>query len=124
MTREEAIQKTINLWSGMQAFLGDNPVLEERARYKAGSHARTVKNGCYLCEYAKAKNGGVWDRECKYCPVQHWPGRHGCEHVNFEKGMIDWRCSPISDILEVLEKELKLIKEEGDTCITDSSPTK
>ena len=113
--REESIRKTIDLWKGMQKEYGDCPEMGERMFYKLKNVDDDVCNGCHLCQYELEESNGYWDRECSHCPVQHWPGdEFGCEHMDWKEPEIDWRYSPISKILEVLEKELEIIGEEGD----------
>lgn len=111
MTGGEAIYKTIKLWEGMQATYGDNPTTEERVAYKI-DHADGVLNCCHLCDFAFIESGfDNWF--CRHCPVKHWPykGRCGCEPIDEDDNLIDWRCSPISDILALLRKELAAIDE-------------
>lgn len=105
LTRERALRLHREMWSDMQKEFGDCPTYGERRDFKrkwAGERfpKEIVSANCFLCEYAKDKPG------CSLCPV-NW-GRDGeggncCEKV-ISTG-VDWRRSPISEILALPERE-------------------
>ena len=112
LTREQALRLHREMWTDMQKELGDCPTYGKRRDFKRKwMHQRfpfkVVLSNCFLCEYANlilCEFSGL--RRCSYCPI-NW-GKNG-ELGNFcEKTVgvgIDWRYSPISDILALPEKE-------------------
>ena len=107
LTREDALALFRMMWTDMQNELGDNPDYDQRCDYKekwvnAKLPNRDVIHNCFLCEYVKRKDMDA----CKRCPID-W-GHDGiydnaCEKL-CEPG-VDWRKSPISEILALPERE-------------------
>lgn len=103
ITREEALKLHRQMWSDMQKELGDYPTHEERARFKESwCIVHTPESmpyaNCFLCEYTSqiVAYGG---KNCSNsCPID-WGGR------NCMNDKIDFRCSPISEILALPERE-------------------
>ena len=103
LTREEALTLFRMMWTDMQDELGDNPDYDQRCDYKekwinAKFPCRHVENDCFLCEYVKFKD----ICSCKRCPID-W-GATTCQKY-YIRGSVDWRYSPISEILALPERE-------------------
>lgn len=104
LTREEALKLHRQMWTDMRKELGDCPTYGERRDFKrkwVGERfpEEKVSANCFLCEYI---NG----LRCSYCPV-NW-GRDGEAGNACEKTVgtgVDWRRSPISEILALPERE-------------------
>ena len=95
-TRNKAIELFRQQWQDMQHDLGDNPSEFDRNLYKAiwcreHTPGYTIINACYLCEYT-ANN-------CKKCPID-WNDK------NCYSGKVDYRTSPISEILALPERKI------------------
>lgn len=108
LTREKALTLFREMWSDMQKELGDNPSFEQRCNYKYKWASEKfpyeyVRHNCFLCEYVKYnKDIG----SCKRCPID-W-GHDGIYDNACEKMCnpgVDWRYSPISEILALPERE-------------------
>lgn len=107
LTREDALVFFRMMWSDMQAEFGDYPNIYQRIDYKekwinAKFPYRRVKNDCFLCEYVKRKDMD----SCKRCPID-W-GHDGIYDNACEKWLnpgVDWRRSPISEILALPERK-------------------
>lgn len=100
LTREEALRLHRQMWSDMQKELGDCPTYEERNDFKARwclehTPENIPRANCYLCEYTTQIDG--YKCRCN-CPIV-W-GIYGCID-----GKVDYRCSPISEILALPERE-------------------
>lgn len=98
LTREEAIRLFHEQWADMQKALGDDPSYKERCRFKLKwckekFPGEEVTNRCFLCEYAVQQS--VW---CDECPIE-W--HEDCT------GDVDYRYSPISEILALPKREDK-----------------
>lgn len=112
LTREEALKLHRQMWTDMQNELGDCPTYIERRDFKRKwvrqrFPLEVVLSNCFLCEYANLRQCEYANlRRCSYCPI-NW-GRNG-ESGNFcEKTVgvgVDWRHSPISEILALPERE-------------------
>ena len=95
LTREEAIRLHREMWSDMQAQLGNNPSMFDRMDFKARwciKHFPTVEilNACFLCEYLARNSDGC----CEHCLIE-WPdGR--CTSI--------YLTAPISEILALPER--------------------
>ena len=100
LTREEALKLHRQMWGDMQKELGDCPSLEERKSFKAcwcRDHTPEVIPiaNCYLCEYIKQ----IGAPNCSNsCPID-W-GYFTCMY-----GKVDYRYSPISEILALPERK-------------------
>lgn len=101
LTREEALRLHRQMWSEMKKELGNRPSFEERIGFEdrwCKSHTPGFNPfcNCYLCEYVKQMHLG-----CGGCPIE-WGTKDGC--VSGES-KIDFRYSPISDILALPERK-------------------
>ena len=99
LTREKALELHRKMWTDMQRKLGDTPSITKRADFKrrwCDNYAYTPINSCYLCEYV-AQEGA----DCGSCPID-WGKSRGTRCVN---GDVDYRYSPISEILALPERE-------------------
>ena len=97
LTREEALKLHRQMWSDMQAQLGNNPPMFDRLDFKAWwciKHFPTVEimNTCFLCEYL-ARNS---DGNCDHCPIE-WPDGN-CTRI--------YLTAPISEILALPERRI------------------
>lgn len=117
LAREEAIRLHREMWTDMQAELGDDPDVEDRIYFKAKwvrEHFpdEYIHSNCFLCEYANQLEGikGLETiRMCDYCPIK-W---NSAIHPTCIPGIIafwddnkvDYRFSPISVILSLPERE-------------------
>ena len=102
LTREEALKLHRQMWTDMQKELGDCPEFSDRLLYKSRWRKKRfpkeeVNADCFLCEYAAHKTG-----DCRGCPI-NWGG-DTCQKYNIKNG-VDWRYSPISEILALPERE-------------------
>jgi len=100
LTREEALRLHRQMWTDMQKALGDCPSHEERKRFKerwCREHTPEAlpRANCYLCEYIKQIDAGNCNDSC---PID-W-GYFICMY-----GKVDYRYSPISDILALPERK-------------------
>ena len=109
LTREEALKLHREMWTDMRKELGDCPVWDDRLWFKAKwvrekFPKETVCANCFLCEYVDS----VQDFRCSCCPI-NW-GRDGESTNSCEKTIsgigVDWRHSPISEILALPENEV------------------
>lgn len=105
LTKEQALEYHRWMWRDMQKNLGDCPDWDDRLVYKykwcrekfPQDH---VALDCFLCEYALQK--GI---NCvAYCPIDWGGSGTCCQRLFDEEGGIDWRMSPISEILALPEK--------------------
>ena len=107
LTREDALTLFRMMWSDMQEKFGDNPTFEQRIEYKEWwcrkkfPNERVLKD-CFLCAYTK----GTDVVSCGRCPVD-WgkDGRYKNSCEKWEDSGVDWRKSPISEILALPERE-------------------
>ena len=103
LTREEALKLHREMWSDMQKEFGDCPTYGERRAFKrkwVGERfpKESVEANCFLCEY-------IGDLSCSCCLI-NW-GRDGESGNSCEKAVgigVDWRRSPISEILALPER--------------------
>lgn len=114
LTREEALEFHRQMWTDMQKALGDNPFPNERFAFMHKwienhfPHGTRVLYDCFLCEYGRQKCNTLFP--CAYCPIAWNPycGSAGCNpgkyYVDFY-GLKDYRFTPISRILALLERE-------------------
>lgn len=102
LTKEEALKYHRQMWTDMQAALGDNPRPLERYEFKwswCESHFPDddIAAHCFLCEYAEQNhikcNGG------KGCLVK-WPKTSCLDDYYYE-------FAPISAILALPEREVE-----------------
>ena len=104
LTREQALEYHRGMWRDMQKDLGDCPDMDDRLIYqhrwcKEKIPQEHIIADCVLCEYALQAVGN-----CDGCPID-WGGSGVCCQRPFdEEGGIDWRRSPISEILALPEK--------------------
>ena len=99
LTREEAINLFHQQWTDMQKELGDCPAYEDRELYKrrwCNDHDYFDCNSCFLCEWAVQNDNAP----CDECPID-W-GDICCMSKK-----IDYRISPISEILALPERRIK-----------------
>lgn len=107
LTRKRALELHREMWTDMQKELGDCPSYGERRDFKRKWVCQrfpreTVSANCFLCGYVDANLS-----RCSYCPI-NW-GRDGEAGNSCEKAMspgVDWRRSPISEILALPENEV------------------
>jgi len=102
LTREEALRLHRQMWSDMKEALGDCPSFTDRYYFKEGwclEHTPECipENNCYLCQYISE----VGD-SCSSCPIDWGAGPHGCNCVG---SRVDYRYSPISEILALPERK-------------------
>lgn len=116
LTAEQAIQITIDMWTDMMDELGENPTFGSRSDFKdrwildhGYPSASTwwkpnyVNGNCFLCEYAVRKKLDRGDNKynysrCACCPIV-WP----TERYDCKSAALDYRYSPIPDILAYIE---------------------
>lgn len=103
LTREQALELHREMWTDMQNELGDCPRSLDRTLYKSRWCKKRfpkeeVTANCFLCEYARHKVG-----DCRGCPI-NW-GATTCQKYYSGEGGVDWRYSPISEILALPERE-------------------
>ena len=106
LTREEAIILHRQMWTDMQAELGDNPSYQERVEFKGkwiDEHFpnERVNSDCFLCEYAQSVTKDSFTR-CRECPIAWNSGLF----PNCKSDGADYRYSPISVILAFPEREV------------------
>lgn len=116
LTREEAIKLHRQMWTDMQAELGDTPSYQERVVFKrkwVEEHFpnERVNSDCFLCEYAEYVTKDSFTR-CRNCPIAWNSGlfpncNHGAWQVTCRGVAADYRYSPISVILALPEREVK-----------------
>lgn len=105
LEREEAVRLHRQMWSDMQAQLGDTPSYYDRAIFKyrwCEEHfpCEHIAHNCFLCEY-----DDQFGSNCENCPIA-WPDEDCCgggilpRHKN-----VNYRTSPISEILALPERE-------------------
>ena len=108
LTKQQALSLHQQMWSDMQRDLGDCPTHENRAMYKEKwitDHYpnEEIECRCFLCEYIKQLYNDDLTIQCRNCPVD-WGAisRYFC----CEQGVsaVDWRYSPISEILALPER--------------------
>lgn len=102
LTREQALELHREMWTDMQEELGDCPDFGDRMRYKnrwckKRFPKEEVNSDCFLCEYALQTVGGCID-----CLI-NW-GATTCQK-HYSEGGVDWRYSPISEILALPERD-------------------
>lgn len=90
------------MWTDMQNDLGDCPEYGDRLLYKSRWRKKRfpkeeVNAECFLCEYSLQTVGS-----CSGCLID-W-GATSCQRYYIE-GAVDWRYSPISEILALPERE-------------------
>lgn len=128
-TKEEALKLHRKMWGDMQRELGDCPNVNERIKFKQEWMTKNgfgknyqIKNNCFLCEYATYNtiyNFTIRFAECKNCPI-NWKNltpnefdvHYGtCMYSKFspKEGFWGelWQVAPISEILNLPEKENK-----------------
>lgn len=105
LTREEAIRLHREMWKDMQAELGDDPSYLGRVVFKKKwvedrFPNERVNSDCFLCEYAQSVAGDSFTR-CRNCPIA-W----NSDILPNCRSEVDYRCSPISVILALPEREV------------------
>lgn len=115
LTREEAIRLHREMWTNMQAELGDDPDVGDRIYFKkkwVREHFpdEHIRSNCFLCEYAN-QLAGIKGLEtifwCDYCPIK-WnsaipPTCNPGIFAFWDDNKVDYRYSPISEILALPE---------------------
>lgn len=118
LTREEAVRLHKEMWTDMQAELGDGPRYSTRLEFKekwVREHFpdEHIQSNCFLCEYANQLMEAKGLREqcrCEYCPIA-WNSsiQPTCSPGIFafrKRKKVDYRFSPISVILSLSEREV------------------
>lgn len=118
LTREEAIDLHKEMWTDMQAELGDEPSYLERVTFKkkwVEDHFPNehVNSNCFLCEYAQSIDGDPYTR-CRACPIA-WNSNSSISPCCNSRELallhcdtvIDYRYSPISVILALPERKVE-----------------
>ena len=105
LEREEAVRLHRQMWSDMQAQLGDTPSFSDRKIFKSKwceEHfpGENISHDCFLCEYDDKFRGN-----CDNCPIA-WPDEDCCGGGVFSWiRSVNYRTSPISVILALPERE-------------------
>lgn len=127
LTREEALNLHRQMWADMLIKLGNNPDGIARSKFKwdwlQTYGYEDVECNCFLCEYDRQQRriGEDW---CEFCPIDwsslsakeedDWLSPPGEEvascgdryiHSNYDSYESIWRSAPISEILNLPEKE-------------------
>lgn len=115
ITDDQAIKATIEMWSDMYEVLGEKPDFSSRNSFKerwlnANGYVSTypgmsrVTSDCFLCECAlvKYRKSGYRLPKCSYCPI-HWPGDQIHPTIKCVSDSLDYRLSPLPDILKHLK---------------------
>lgn len=117
LTRKKAIRLHRKMWQDMRTELGDDPDVDDRIYFKekwVREHFpdEYIHSNCFLCEYAsqlKGIKGLETICRCDYCPIKWNSAIHPtCDPGIFdfwERNMVDYRYSPISEILVLPERE-------------------
>lgn len=97
LTRERVLELHRQMWTDMQAALGDNPEISERIDFKikwCKSHFpdETIINHCFLCDYIFGRGD-----DCYKCPIV-WPYKQCVDNKYYYS-------APISEILALPERE-------------------
>ena len=104
LTKEQAVSLHKQMWTAMQAELGDSPNPFARDVFKAKWCAEKfpkdkVENNCFLCEFVFRNEGN----NCARCPVV-W----GFNSITYGSGCMNgnvrYRTAPISAILALPER--------------------
>lgn len=117
LTREEAIELHRKMWQDMRAEIGDDPYKSDRLAFKEkwiekhfpNEH---VRSDCFLCEYAQyTDRANATGAICDGCPIA-WNSHDDPDctpgYSSFwEDGSVDYRYSPISEILVLPEREVQ-----------------
>ena len=123
ITDDQAIKTTIEMWSDMYDVLGAKPDHSSRNLFKerwlnANGYVSTypgmsrVTSDCFLCECAlvKWRKSGYRLPKCSYCPIR-WPDDSARQGVKCVRDSLDYRLSPLPDILKYLkDKENRRFK--------------
>lgn len=113
LTRDEAIELHRKMWQDMRAELGDNPSYHERVSFKekwVKDHFpnERVNSNCFLCEYAESVVEDSFTR-CRSCPIA-WNSSYLIPNCrpgwSCGTTKVDYRYSPISEILVLPEREV------------------
>ena len=130
LTRETALNLHRQMWVDMFIKLGDNPDGLARTMFKLDwirTHGyKDIECNCFLCEYdfQQRKVKESWKECCEHCPID-WsslsageeddllslPGEEVAScgdryiHSNPDSYLSIWRSAPISEILNLPEKE-------------------
>lgn len=105
LEREEAVRLHRQMWSEMQKQLGDTPSYYDRAIFKyrwCEEHfpGEKIAHSCFLCEYDDQFSG-----LCDHCPIA-WPDGDCCGRGVLPRyKRVNYRKSPISEILALPERE-------------------
>lgn len=118
ITPEQAIQRTIEMWSDMKDALGETPTAKQRYAFKRDwllahgyrnnafpYYTTTVSSECFLCECSEAQweHNGFRYLRCSYCPIR-WPDE-GRLIPSCKGNTLDYSRTPISDILAYIQDE-------------------
>lgn len=127
LTREKALSLHRQMWTDMLLELGDNPDGLDRTMFKLNwvrNHGyEDVECNCFLCEY-DFQQRKIREDWCEFCPIDwsslsageedDWlslPGEEvascGDRYIlsNLDSYLSIWRSAPISEILNLPEKE-------------------
>lgn len=132
LTRKKAVELHREMWTAMQEAPGNKNGIDRmnfKYRWLNVNGYIGIKNDCFLCAYAKqvAVKKGVYDIDtdsgfCQFCPIdwrtEEERDKHSCEYITEGKdfacqscrrtkgcaGKIDWRDTPISEILALPER--------------------
>ena len=119
LTRETALNLHRRMWADMLIKLGNNPDGLARTMFKLDwirTHGyEDVECNCFLCEYdtQQRKVKENWNECCKHCPID-WSSLSAEDnvscgdryiHSNSDSYRSIWRSAPISEILNLPEKE-------------------
>lgn len=115
LTKEQALELHMQMWSDMLKALGDNPFPNERFSFKRKwieEHFpnEDVDSDCFLCEYARHVTKDPFIIRCYNCPIA-WNSsirpdcKPGAWLVASSAIAVDFRYSPISVILALPVRE-------------------
>lgn len=110
LTKEKALEEHRKMWKAMKEELGDCPDWDARCDFKADWCRRNFKYedieaDCFLCEYARRMfhdGGDCGATKCDYCPID-WKAKTRGVYYCYEGGGVNYRFSPIDDILNLKE---------------------
>jgi hypothetical protein len=114
LTKEMAVQLHREMWQFIKDYIevscvNDRVWSRTKAKMKfVDSHGFSdVASYCFACEYGKQQSG---EERCNSCPFD-W-GDNTAEYCYCETaGNIDWRTSPIDDIINVKVRDNDVPKE-------------
>ena len=111
LTKGKAIELFKRQWTDMQKELGDTPCSDDREDFKEKWCKEHFPNeiiicDCFLCEYDGQQDNGTSSILCHYCPIDWGNNGDGKHYANCENGIVNYKKSPISEILSLPERNI------------------